>query len=1504
MIEIKNIQGSTKLQVVAGEQSVRKFQLMSEDYLLLVFETAEPVKFNIGDYVEYEGVKFHLNDISYPTYNTATSGYSYQLRFEAYYYLWKNHILFYDRQDKREAGWSLTRSPEAHLSVVVSNLNSLGFTFNSKPFKAVVGSEVDSVPKLVQYDSTNIIDGLTKIAEAWECEWWVVEDTIYIGKLEYGEPVKLEIGVDANTMSRSRSQDLYATRLYAFGSTRNIPADYRQGSSGDVVGGVTNNRLMLPEGVPYVDVIDGLSQEEIIEAVVVFDNIYPRRIGSITEVSEKEVTEETDDGEQIAYKVYRFKDSGFIFSESYVIPGQTLKIQFQTGTLAGLEFDVIFNPDDLSEDDPNAQVFQIERNENYGQPLPSFPLVPEVGNKYVLSGFDTQFVSDTLLPLAEEELLQSTLDLKADIVSDPSTYVCELNSFIASGYEPNTDIFNPDKAINLLPGNKVLLINPAYFDNGRETRVIGYEKKLDKPYDKPKYTVGESASYSRLNALQKQIDNIKIGESIYVNQGSGGGSFGVYIIKKDDTIAASDENVFSALRTLQEIFKAQQDISKKYLRKDIDDVASGNILFKKKIGSYEYVDGWNGFGWQILDGSAQFDGGKFRDNALFKKRAGSHTFVSGFPNGIGWDIAPYKRVNSAGVEETKYRLEIDDINVRGKLRAFEFVISQLRGENDNVIFAGMMKVEYYDEATGRLYLDTDKGVLYNPFRSGDILMVQHYGGQPSAENNYNLMKSYELRVDEVGIGNISDGENRLDWITFVNFVGDKKDIAQGDVLTRVDSYSDSTRKGIVRVQTIDEIGAPYIDVVYGMKTDPDNATKARFGNLSGIRTKSGIDLTGVWGIYGNGAYFENSTYILDTGNTIEQEFSIMNGKFESSIEGIRNDISLEPGNILRNSSFSQNTDYWVTENSISFWGSDSDFIYAGANASFLSEKAGVSDIYQDGNRNVLRIKNSYILQRNDIIDIPSHDVIALEYDYSFSLHYRVLQAGTLKVGFENTSLYTTIALEPSASYRKLFKAGKWNEQGDFRIEFDGEILIYGVSLFTDNFADAIIRLETRIEQTEEAIKLAATKEYVDEETGKVYTKYDAELSVMSQEITQRVTREDFDSETGALKSSLESKINIEAGRITSAVEDIDYINNRIDTAGWITTSQGNTLYAKKSLENGNEIISYINQTATTTTIKANRINLSGAVTYSDLDSSLQDKVDAAGGEALDKAVEAYNKAVSAYNRADSAYDLADSADTTASNAYSRATTAINNAAAALNAANEAQTSVDNLPGWSKEKDIIAALEDATVIVNGYIATSMIDVENLYAKKLAATEGTIAGFRISSNMLENTNFGSKIRISDSSNNKYINIGGTGTNCISISSYGSGNVGLYVLSNAGSRYAIEAYGAMVLGQRTGESWNAPGVLCCYSITASGSHSRIWGNGASITAVTDSGNGQYIVRHDVGHSNFSVLGIINGTNYIGNMRLNSLGSTLFTVEWRNQNGDTIRPNFHLFLIGRNTW
>lgn len=663
-----------------------------------------------------------------------------------------------------------------------------------------------------------------------------------------------------------------------------------------------------------------------------------------------------------------------------------------------------------------------------------------------------------------------------------------------------------------------------------------------------------------------------------------------------------------------ESIRLAASLDDRYLRKDIDDTMHGNLSLDKNIGSTIFIDGWDGKGWQIPStGDAILEALRVRSDIFLKGYLGSDAFISGFPSGYGWQVSPYERTNAAGTTETKYKLEIDDISVRGNLRVYEMIISQLRGENDNVIFAGQMKVHHYDAETGRIYLDTEEGVLYNPFRAGDILMVQRFGGMPTAENDYNVIKQYELQVADAGIGSLSDGEERLDWITFTNFVGSLSDIEERDVLTRVDSATDSTRKGVVRVTTIDEIGAPYIDVVYGLKTDLLNATKCRMGNLTGIRTKSGVDLTGVWGFYGNGAYFENSTYIMQDGNTIEQTFIAMNGKFESLIESIRNDMSSEGGNILVNSSFSQNTNYWEVSNEVYFINVEGKFLYV--DDAFYVEKDQVADIYNDGGRNVLRLRETYILQRNDVMDIPERTETSEEgYTYSFSLFYNVIRPGTLKVGFTGSELYVEQQLQATEGYQKLSKSGKWDETGDFRIEFTGEIYIYGVSLFSDEMADALIRLETKIEQTDEKIALMATKEYVDSETEKVYAKYDAELKVQADLISQRVTKEEYLEGTNSLKSTLESMINVEAGRITAISSEIDHINDTINSAGWITTSEGNALWASKDLEDGDTIVSYINQTATSIKISANRINLQGAVTFSMFSNSLQNTINGKANE--------------------------------------------------------------------------------------------------------------------------------------------------------------------------------------------------------------------------------------------------------------------------------------------------
>ena len=1167
MININNISGDIVYRVEINTGSIHKFELMKEDYINLLFSTESPINLGIGDYIEYNGSCYYITDKVYPTFNASTSGYDYAVRFDSHYYRWKNHILFYDRQNNKEASWSLTRSPEAHLGIIVSNLRYLGFTFNGKEYQAVVDSSVNAVAKLVQYENTNIIDALTKIAEAWECEWWVDEDKICIGKLEHGDAIDLEIGIEINSMSRSQSQDVFATRLFAFGSTRNIPSDYRAGESNTIVEGVVQKRLMLPSGTSYVDVVEGLDETQIVEAVVIFDDIYPRTTGTITEVEAKDVTSENESGENETYTVYRFKDSSFTFSKDYVLSGQELHVVFQTGPLSGMDFAVSFNPDGISEDDPESQIFEIVRNNTYGQTLPASPLIPNVGDQYILYNFDTQYVSDTLIPLAEKELLDRTIAYKAKIVSDPSTYTCILNSYLTSGYDEDNGLLNHEKAIELTPGQKVNLINKAYFHNGRISRVIGFEKKLDIPYDSPSYTIGESAAYSKFGELEQKIENIQIGGNTYVNQG---GSSNFYVIKKDDTTAASDENVFSALRTLAEISKVRVGFDGMYLRKDIDDIAHGIILFDEKIGSSTFIDDWKGKGWEIQsNGTAVLDSIRLRGSEYLGGLIGSPTFTSGF-TGWGWQI---DTPTATG--------EFDNIFVRKTFTAYEVVYSQIYGLGGSQIVSDINKIGSVENLGDRFrcYMDDMDGLMLMNLRKGDGVRIQKKTGTTSIK--YIFGRCIGVDSDYFDIA-----------IPLLNGSGEPE---EGDFALRWGNEEDTDRQGLIYLTSADS-GAPYIDVYDGIINDStEGKLKARLGHLTGIRTQRGDQLAG-YGAYLNGVYVENSTVVLNSGDTIEQTFIAMNGKFESLIDSVRDDMSGEDGNVLRNSSFTSDTNYWTYANNVYFI--DVSGAYLWMNSTFYVEKEQIADIYNDNGKNVLRLRNSYILQQNYLMNLPVHSETESEdeseseegteeeklYTYSFALNYKVVRAGTLYVGIPGTDLYEELQLSASDSYQKFSKIEKWNEKGDFKIQFTGEILIYGVTLRNDALADAEIRLWTEIEQTNEYIKLLATKEYVDTETKSVYIHYDSQLSITAEQMSGISTK-------------------------------VDNINNTIENAGWITEADGVTLFAKKEMEEGSAIVNAINVGTDGILISAERINLIGAVTFNMFNSVLQETINEKVNEA-------------------------------------------------------------------------------------------------------------------------------------------------------------------------------------------------------------------------------------------------------------------------------------------------
>ena len=557
MIDIKDISGSIRFSTIVNEGSKRKFLLMKEDYVTVKFNLDEPIFFKLGDYIDdgHLGV-FEICDIQKPAYNAITASYDYELRLDAYYWKWKNKIFKYTPETAgQEASWNLTAPLDVQVGIVLRNLKALGYTYKGQDFVFSIDSTVENKAQLMSYDNINILDACFEMAKKWDCECWVTENIIHFGRCEFGTAVDFEIAKNVVEMTRSESQSTYATRIYAFGSTRNIPTNYRPIDETVVVNGVVQKRLMLPEGIPYIDAYPNMTTEEAIEQVVIFDEVYPRRVGTMSDITTKEYTEtiENADGTitEKKWNAYRFKDTGITFSKDYVLPSEELKITFQSGKLNGMMFAVTFDPDGKDE-----QLWEIVRNEDYGRPLPDGVLVPENGGTYVLSGWDSTKITELgLVSSAEQELKAETEKYVAKSKIDPNTYNCKMMS---------DDAYREDSIHNLYGiGQKVNLISKAYFENGRQSRIIGFEFNLDYPFDSPVYTVGETAAYSRISELEEKIENITLAGQTY----TGGGGSGVYLIRRNDSTPATDSNAFSALRSLETFLRKDQTDFTNYLLK-------------------------------------------------------------------------------------------------------------------------------------------------------------------------------------------------------------------------------------------------------------------------------------------------------------------------------------------------------------------------------------------------------------------------------------------------------------------------------------------------------------------------------------------------------------------------------------------------------------------------------------------------------------------------------------------------------------------------------------------------------------------------------------------------------------------------------------------------------------------------------------------------------------------------------------------------------------------------
>lgn len=815
-ISIKTSTGKERATVVVGSGSVRRFALMGDDYVTLKFVVAEPLYIAIGDYIDTDFGRYVIVSEQKPNISKTTGGYEYELKFEAPHCAWKNKIsmLVYkqnvgnvEKRYRKESSWNHTADIITQAeAAIIDNLECLGMDYRVQ----LHGVDEDTASKsvLVTYDNTSIYDALTLIADAFDVEWWIVGNIIYFGKCQFGEEtesVDLTLGGNVSDMGNAKSSADFATRFYVYGSDKNL-RNYRKTDRGESVAlGVVTDRLMLPKGTDYIDLYkydtEGnrvyitdraytadtnteMPSEEVVENTIVFDDVYPKQDATITDVFVYRKAPIKDSEGNVVKKIpiYWCKVDGFIFDRKYLLEGKTIQMMFQSGLLSGMTFDVTFNPANDAVKHPDgsvnkdAQRWELIYNTDYGRELPDETLKPSAGDKIVFINFDAKLVTEgDMVADAEKKLYTTAVDYIKKQATDNQTYDCTIMCDVAR------DGFTLDV------GQRVRLVNAAFFRTPRKSRVIGWEIPLDIPYDNPVYTIGEAVSYSTIGTLSKSVEALTA-----QGQRRESESGGVYLIRSYDNVTpATDLNAYSALRALRQFVNAVDD----------DDVA-GLLTFAKGLQSAGFMEGSFGRGFELMkdrNGRSylEIDEIFVRMRAVFESLEIKHVSHVGGENIL----------SPAGIECYRAETVPAQIGLRSSDGA------DLLDKDGEQLTAKATDTNVY-----RCYFKTTDGerTIYNQFAVGDLALCREFNTKKNADGT--ILGRYYWRA-VVGVG--------TDYIDLsITDCLEGSDVPmKGDTIVCLGNKSDKARQNAVVVSSYG-VGSPSIKMYQGIKTfalSDDNA---------------------------------------------------------------------------------------------------------------------------------------------------------------------------------------------------------------------------------------------------------------------------------------------------------------------------------------------------------------------------------------------------------------------------------------------------------------------------------------------------------------------------------------------------------------------------------------------------------------------------------------------------------------------------------------------------------
>ena len=504
---IYNNAGNKVLEIEVDDNSYRNRAVMGDHSLTLYYSLPEHVEIPVGSYCEFQGETFTLKRPENFKMKHKRL-FEYTVLFdppEANAKVWK----FRNPVDGR-LKFSLTAKPHEHLQMFVDNMNrrDKGWT---------VGECIDGVETLIAYDHDFCIDALTRMASTFKTEYEFTGKRVSLRKIEYNKsnPLPLSYGCGNGFkpgVGRSNTGDNPPTEiLFVQGGTDNIdPSKY--GSSELLL---PKNQTLAYDGEHFEDedgfiaknarryVVDeaGLSirrddkqLSSLAEDSLDCSEIYPKRVGTVNTVV---VVDEKNN-------FYDIVDTSIPSSLNYeecLIEGETMTVVFQTGMLAGREFEVKYYHNAVK--GKAARRFEIVPADIDGQTMPNTTFAPKSGDKYAVFKcmLPTAYICDNATKTgASWDMFRAAVKHLFDNEDLKFTFTGELD-----GIWSKKDWVNIGGRIKL--GGYIRFSDDQFQKDGVLVRITGIKDYINKPHspviELSNTTVSGSVS-STLNDLKSE----------------------------------------------------------------------------------------------------------------------------------------------------------------------------------------------------------------------------------------------------------------------------------------------------------------------------------------------------------------------------------------------------------------------------------------------------------------------------------------------------------------------------------------------------------------------------------------------------------------------------------------------------------------------------------------------------------------------------------------------------------------------------------------------------------------------------------------------------------------------------------------------------------------------------------------------------------------------------------------------------------------------------------------